>query len=140
MSQFVTMQTQIRDREMLLKALRAMGYRPVEGERVMKDWLGSTSQRQRAEIVIPRLQLGLVSNDLGFRQENGIWTMVISRYDMNTRKGRQFQKQVEELEREFRRQYALQTVMEKSEEQGFNVVEQQEQEDGTIRVVVRRWS
>lgn len=139
MSQFVTMRTKIREPQVLLRALRRMGYEPIDEERLLEDWRGSTSQGQRAQIIVPRSQLGEASNDLGFRLEDGTWTLVISEYDTRAARGREFRRQVAEIEREVVRHYALETVVEKSREQGFHVVEQQEQEDGTIRVVVRRW-
>ncbi|MBC8231068.1 DUF1257 domain-containing protein [bacterium] len=33
----------------------------------------------------------------------------------------------------------MKTILEQTQKQGFNVVEQKQEEDGAIRLVVRRW-
>jgi hypothetical protein len=37
-------------------------------------------------------------------------------------------------------EYAERTILEKTKNEGFSIVERCEEEDGTIRIVVRRWT
>ncbi len=136
MSHFTRMRTKIRDRQTLTRCLEEMGHQVQEG--------GTIRGYQGREKVDLRVTTGR-GYEIGFRRTgDGSYELIADWWGVRGTSQAQFtrelQQQFEEVQREVRRQYALQTVLEKSREQGFNVVEQQEQEDGTIRVVVRRWA
>jgi len=44
-----------------------------------------------------------------------------------------------EAQKQIKKQYAYQATLQKLKEQGYEVVEQEESEDGSMRLVARRW-
>ncbi len=68
--------------------------------------------------------------DLGFRKEGNTYEMVADWYGIHNIDQDAFLNKVQQ-------RYAYQAVMERMKEQGFEVVEEQD-EDNTIRLTVRR--
>jgi len=54
-------------------------------------------------------------------------------------KFQEIQKEIEDMERQVRREYALQSTLKELQKQGFQVVERQVQSDGTVKILARRW-
>jgi len=54
-------------------------------------------------------------------------------------KFQEIQKEIEEMERQVRREYALQSTLKELQQKGFQVVEKQVQPDGTVKISARRW-
>jgi hypothetical protein len=136
MSHFTRLRTTIKDREVLERCLEEMGYDVLEGGRI-----SGFSGRRRVDLRVP-VRRGY---EIGFKQaQDGTYEVIADWWGVEgTNSGdfsRRLERQFEDIQREVRRQYALETVLEKSREQGFDVVEQQHREDGSIRVVVRRWA
>lgn len=100
MSAYSQVQTQFTDPELLVEALRELGYNPVVsigkpqplrgigGDYRTRDGQGHTRNAADAmtgEIIIPRSQVGGASNEVGFsRGADGKYTAIISAYDSHT--------------------------------------------------------
>ncbi|MEV6109302.1 DUF1257 domain-containing protein [Streptomyces sp. NPDC051940] len=124
MSHFTRVRTRFTDRELLLTALADVGHpdaevheRPV---RLRNTW-GNSSE---AEIVVRAPQA-----DFGFtRADDGSYALVADGYALRTDAFRQ------RLARAYGHAAALRYAM----EQGFEVTEDAEQQDGTRRLMLRR--
>jgi hypothetical protein len=132
-SHFTTLRTQITDTDALVAALADMGYDEVEVHdeaQPLIGYLGDT-RRQRAHVIVRRRHVGRVSNDIGFeRQADGHFTAVISDYD-RPRHGEAW------LARLTAR-HAYHAAATTLAAQGFDLVDEQTDRDGTVRLVLRR--
>ena len=133
MSHFTRLQTKIKEVEPLVAALADVGYPTVEvhEEAVpLRGWLGDRRQQQ-AHVVVRRRHVGRLSNDIGFeRQADGTFQAWISDYDRH----RHDQKWLRRLEA----RYAYHATRQTLARQGFSVVGEEQEADGTIRLVLRR--
>lgn len=83
MSAYTQVKCDFRDKGILVEALREIGYQPHLFDMAvqLEDYVGKL-RPQRAEIVIPRRQVGGSANDVGFaKQADGSYIAVISEYD-----------------------------------------------------------
>jgi hypothetical protein len=82
-SRYEELQTKITEKPFLIEALQELGYQPdvcPEG-RFLVGYRGDQRQ-ERAQVIIPRRQLGCASNDIGFaRDSTGVFRALISEYD-----------------------------------------------------------
>ena len=122
MSHFTKIKVEIRDEGCLLKALEDLGYE----YRKDADIRGFGGQRMRVDIALP-MEGGY---DIGFRRKGDGFEMVADLWGLKVDKD-EFLKQVQQ-------RYAYHTVLEQAKTQGFTVVEEQELEDGSIRLVCER--
>tara|TARA_B100000614_G_scaffold262909_1_gene300890 strand:+ start:399241 stop:399651 length:411 start_codon:yes stop_codon:yes gene_type:complete len=132
MSEFHTVQTEfLQDNEgALIKALQDIGYEPIVYEdAVHLEGYRGDKREQKAHIVIPRKQISNASNDIGFeRLENGKYRLHVSEFDETG-----WKKQSEKLV-----QYYGKAVVESiAESSDYSMVEEVEDEDGTIRIRMR---
>lgn len=84
MSAYSEVVTQFSDGELLLEALQEMGFQPRNciGKPEQLEGYKGDKRQQRADIIIPRRQVGGASNDIGFtRGPDGKYGAVISDYD-----------------------------------------------------------
>src|SRR4051794_35446282 len=84
MSHFTRIQTRITDQESLLEALADVGYDQVHVHETAVPLQGfrGDDRAQLAHIVIPRKQVGFLSNDIGFeRLSDGTFQAWISEFD-----------------------------------------------------------
>lgn len=125
MSHFTQVATKLANRETLLRALRELGYE-VEEAALIRGYRG---QETKADIAI-RLKRGY---DVGLcLNSDGTYSFIADWFGVEGVTQEQFINNVQ-------RQYALATVMDQASRRGFNLVEQQKGEDGSIKIVVRRW-
>ncbi len=129
MSHFSTVKTELRDRGALLEALSDLGYDPREGELPVRGYRG---QSELAQVAISQPN----GADIGFR-----FNASQERYELVTDLDlwRQ-QVPVERFLAQLTQRYALRTVLAASLDEGFQVTEQANQADGSIELVVTRWS
>ena len=82
MSEYHIVTIDLNDRNKIIKALKEMKYKPLvyAEPRRLKGWKGKVRE-QKAEIIIPREQVGQVSNDIGFELKDGKYILHISEYD-----------------------------------------------------------
>jgi len=134
MSAYTTLQTQLISARHLQRALKDVGFTEVElhegNPQPLVGFLGE-GRDQRAEVIIRRRYLGAGSNDIGFvRNEQGRLTALISDFDR-----KRFD--APWLIRVHQR-YAYHVAKEQMEQQGFDLVEEEVDENNTIRLVLRR--
>jgi Protein of unknown function (DUF1257) len=122
MSHFTRVRTQLRDLETVRQALTKLGYSVHSGE-----VRGYASARTTADLVVE------VGNgyDVGFRYDGKAVTMVGDFWGLKVKP--------EEFIGKVTQQYAYLTVMSQAANQGWQVVGEEQQSDGSIKLVVERW-
>ena len=128
MSHFSTVKTQLRKKEFLKQALIDLGYVPNEGENLVRGYRGQTVKAQ----MIVEMSKGA---DIGFR-----WNESSKSYELVT--DLDLWKQPIPVERflaQVTQRYALNTVLDSTAQEGFQISEQKENLDGSIELVVTRW-
>ncbi len=127
MSHFSQIKTQIRNIESLKDALTGLGIDWKPGPQEVRGYHGQTHP---AEIAIEQEN----GYDIGFRWNGKEYELVADlqywQQDLS----------VDGFLRQVTQRYAYQTVVKETARVGFQVAEQQEQKDGSIRLVVQRWS
>ncbi len=127
MSHFSTIKTQIRNLTSLKSALNDLGIDWKEGPRSVRGYRGQTSN---AEVVVEQEN----NYDIGFSWNGKEYELVADlQYWQQPLTVDGFLKRVTQS-------YAYHTVVEETNKQGFAISEQQKNEDGSIRLVVQRWS
>ncbi|TVQ42789.1 MAG: DUF1257 domain-containing protein [Gloeocapsa sp. DLM2.Bin57] len=127
MSHFSNIKTKIRNLNYLTTALNDLGIEWQPGPSQVRGYQGQT---HNAEVVIPQAN----NYDLGFSWNGQEYELVT---DL------QYWQQpltVEGFLRQVTQRYAYHTVVNESSKQGFQLAEQQKNQDGSIRLVVQRWS
>jgi hypothetical protein len=127
MSHFSNIKTQIRNLTSLKAALNDLGIDWQEGDRPVRGYQGQT---RTAQIVVAQEN----NYDIGFSWNGPEYELIA---DL------QYWQQpltVEGFLRKVSQGYAYHTVINESSQQGFQVSEQQKNADGSIRLVVQRWS
>ena len=125
MSHFTTIKTRLAEKEPLLKALRDLGYEPVEGPVEIR---GYEEGRRRIEIKIASPN---PDYDIGFQRKDGFYECVADWFGL-----RDFNQ--EKFLAELTRRYAYHAARAKLEEQGFTLAEEETTKDGRIHLVLRR--
>lgn len=127
MSHFSNIKTQIRNLTSLESALTDLGVDWKAGPRSVRGYKGQT---RNAEVVIEQEN----DYDIGFSWNGTEYELVA---DL------QYWKQAWSVDGFINRvtqRYAYHAVVQETAKQGFQVAEQQKNEDGSIRLVVQRWS
>lgn len=134
MSHFTTIKTQVTEDKALLKALSDLGFCNVEHHECPQRLYGYQGdiRPEAAEIVIRRQFVGTASNDIGFKRgSDGTFAAIISEFDRNMYSQAWLEKLLQ--------RYAYHATVQKLvEEQGFSLVEEEQQETGAIHLVLRR--
>ncbi|AKG22282.1 DUF1257 domain-containing protein [Calothrix sp. 336/3] len=127
MSHFSQIKTQIRNLESLKDALSDLGVDWKQGPREVRGYRGQT---HAAEVTIEQDN----GYDVGFKWNGKEYELVadLQYWQQNL--------SVEGFLRQVTQRYAYHTVVKESTRAGFQVAEQQNHEDGSIRLVVQRWS
>ena len=128
MSHFSTVRTKLRKRKPLLQALHNLGYLPEEGQQLVRGYRGQTV---KAELAVKMSKGG----DIGFR-----WNEQSNAYELVT--DLDLWKQDVPIDRflaKLTQQYALNTVLKATADEGFEVEKQANNLDGSIELVVTRW-
>ncbi len=84
MSSYAEVKTNFNDGELLIKALETVGYNAENHIGAPINLIGyhGDMRKDKADIVVPRKQIGSASNDIGFRrQDDGTYKAIISDYD-----------------------------------------------------------
>lgn len=127
MSHFSQIKTQIRNLTSLQAALTDMGIDWKSGTREVRGYRGQTHQ---AQVTIEQDN----GFDIGFAWNGNEYELVA---DL------QYWEQkwtVNRFINEVSQRYAYQTVVSETTKQGFQIAEQQKNDDGSIRVVLQRWA
>ncbi len=124
MSHFTRIKTQLRDVETVKRALGDLGYEVVENGIVH----GYGGQKLDAELVV---ETGS-KYDIGFRREGEQLAMVADFWGLHIDRQR-FLNDVSQ-------RYAYLTVCEQAQARGWQIAEEVNQKDGSIRLVMQRWA
>jgi hypothetical protein len=127
MSHFSQIKTQIRDLSSLQTALTDLGIAWKSGPQTVRGYQGQT---YNAEVVIEQDN----GYDIGFSQNQNHYELVADLQYWNQPLS------VEGFLKQVTQRYAYQTVLKETTRQGFELTEQQQQQDGSIRLVLQRWS
>lgn len=127
MSHFSNIKTKIRNLNSLKAALKDLNVDWKDGSGTVRGYKGQTHE---AEVVIEQSN----NYDFGFCWNGSEYELVA---DL------QYWQQpltVDGFLRQVTQRYAYHTVVESTTAQGFSIAEQSNHEDGSIRLVVQRWS
>lgn len=127
MSHFSQIKTQIRDLTSLQAALTDLGVDWKAGPQAVRGYRGQT---QNAEVAIEQDN----GYDIGFKWNGHEYELVADlQYWKQTLSVDGFLNRVTQ-------RYAYHTVLSETTKQGFQVAEQHQNQDGSIRVVLQRWN
>jgi hypothetical protein len=131
MSHFSRIRTTFRHRGALIQCMQELGY-TVETDTTIRGYHG----QHNVDIAVKKSG----GYGLGFvRNPDGTYDLVADWYGVA---GKGEQKIAEELKRQaetIQKEYAKKIVLEQTVADGFELVSETEEQDGTVRIVVRRW-
>ena len=128
MSHFSTIKTQLKDAEPLIKALNNLGYMINQEEKFVKGY--------RGKFTAVDISINLPGDTkVGFKWENNsnAYELVT---DLDLWK---FDLPVERFISKVTQMYAYETIISKTKEDGYQIVEQKNQNDGSIELVLTKW-
>ena len=128
MSHFSTIKTQLKDAESLIKALNNLGYITNKEEKFVKGYKG--------KFTAVDISMNLPGNTkVGFKWDNNsnAYELVT---DLDLWK---FEIPVERFISKVTQMYAYETIISKTKEDGYQIVEQKNQNDGSIELVLTKW-
>lgn len=132
MSHFTRVRTTLRDPQVLAAALNAVGYSRVEVHDSPEQLRGWGAQRARAEVIVRREHIdGHVYGDFGFaRAADGAFEAVMDDMD-RSRNGPGWLTRLT-------RAYGHAAALKYAREHGYEVVTDEQEQDGTRRLTLRR--
>ena len=125
MSHFTKIKTRLIKKELLIKALLELGYNVNDGKVYIR---GYNSQETEVDVMI---STGNKGYDIGFKKEGDSYNLIADWYGIKDIQPETFLKQVQQ-------KYAYHAVRERMEEQGFELIEEENEEDNTIHLTLRR--
>jgi hypothetical protein len=131
MSHFSRIKTRIKNREILIQCLQEMGY-AIQIGGSLKGY-----QHERSVDLAIQLEKGY---GVGFaRGSDDSYDIVADWWGVKTGVKNHLIKNLEARVCQIQQEYALKTVLEKTHQQGYSLVDKQVDGDGRIRIVLRRW-
>lgn len=130
MSHYTDVETEFKDKDCLVKALKDLGYNPEVGENLPLYGYQGDMRPQRANIVVRRHEVGRASNDVGFVFDKaaGCYRQLVSEFD--ARQGRLTLAQIKKA-------YAPHKVLKLMKVNRFRVVTRKEK-NGEVKILARR--
>ena len=128
MSHFSTIKTKLKEAEPLIKALKNLGYVINQEEKFVKGY--------RGKFTAVDISMNLPGDTkVGFKWENqsNAYELVT---DLDLWK---FELPVERFISKVTQMYAYHTIISKTKEDGYQIVEQKNQNDGSIELVLTKW-
>ena len=128
MSHFSKIRTKITKKEPLIKALNQLGYTIDLEEKFVKGYKG--------QFTAVDISLELPSDTkLGFK-----WSEISHSYELVTDIDLwKFELPIERFISKVTQMYAYHTIISKTEEDGYQIVEQKNKNDGSIELVLTKW-
>ena len=128
MSHFSTIKTQLKEAEPLIKALKNLGYTLNQEEKFIKGY--------RGKYTAVDISMNLPSDTkVGFK-----WDKNSNAYELVTDLDLwKFEIPVERFISKVTQMYAYHTIISKTNEDGYQVVEQKNKNDGSIELVLTKW-
>jgi len=128
MSHFSTIKTQLKDAKPLIKALNNLGYIINQEEKFVKGY--------RGKFTAVDISMNLPGNTkVGFKWDNNSNVYELFT-DLDLWK---FEIPVERFISKVTQMYAYQTIISKTQEDGYQIVEQKNKNDGSIELVLTKW-
>ena len=128
MSHFSTIKTQLKDAEPLINALNNLGYIINQEEKFIKGYRGKYTAVD-ISMSLPR------DTKVGFKWDNNSNSYELVT-DLDLWK---FELPVERFISKVTQMYAYETIISKTKEDGYQIVEQKNQNDGSIELVLTKW-
>ena len=128
MSHFSTIKTQLREEEPLIKAINNLGYIINQEEKFIKGYRGKISSVD-ISINLPG------ETKVGFKWDNNSNSYELVT-DLDLWK---FDLPVERFISKVTQMYAYQTIISKTKEDGYQIVEEKSKNDGSIELVLTKW-
>ena len=128
MSHFSTIKTKLKEAEPLIKALNNLGYTINKEEKFVKGY--------RGKFTAVDISMNLPGDTkVGFKWDNNsnAYELVT---DLDLWK---FEIPVERFISKVTQMYAYQTIISKTKEDGYQIVEQKNKNDGSIELVLTKW-
>ena len=128
MSHFSTIKTHLREIEPLIKALDHLGYDPDTTNKYVKGFNGKSTGVD-ISMVLPK------DTKVGFK-----WDSHSNSYELVTDLDLwKYQLPVERFVSKVTQMYAYHTIISKTKEDGYQIVEQKNENDGSIELVLTKW-
>ncbi len=128
MSHFSTIKTKLKEADPLIKALNNLGYIINQEEKFVKGY--------RGKFTAVDISMNLPNDTkVGFKWDNNSSTYELVT-DLDLWK---FELPVERFISKVTQMYAYQTIISKTKEDGYQIVEQKNQNDGSIELVLTKW-
>ena len=128
MSHFSTIKTQLKEAEPLIDALNNLGYLVNQEEKLVKGYQGRS--------ISVDISMNLPGDtNVGFKWDNNSKAYELVT-DLDLWK---FEIPVERFISKVTQMYAYQTIISKTKEDGYQIVEEKNKNDGSIELVVTRW-
>ena len=128
MSHFSTIKTQLKESNSLIKALNQLGYEINQEEKFVKGFKGKFTAVD-ISMDLPK------DTKVGFK-----WNTNSNSYELVTDLDLwKFDLPVERFISKVTQMYAYQTIIAKTEEDGYQIVEEKNQIDGSIELVLTKW-
>ena len=128
MSHFSTIKTQLIEADPLIKALNNLGYSINREEKFVKGY--------RGKFTAVDISMNLPGDTkVGFK-----WDKISNTYELVTDLDLwKFEIPVERFISKVTQMYAYQTIISKTKDEGYQVVEQKNKNDGSIELVLTKW-
>ena len=128
MSHFSTIKTQLKEVDLLVKALNELGYNINHDQKFIKGFQGQFTAVDLS-IDLPK------DTKVGFK-----WDKSSKTYELVTDLDLwNFNIPIERFISKVTQMYAYHTIISKTEEDGYQLVEQKNKNDGSIELVLTRW-
>ena len=128
MSHFSTIKTQLREAEPLIKAINSLGYSINQEEKFIKGY--------RGKYTAVDISMNLPGDTkVGFK-----WNNSSNAYELVTDLDLwKFDIPVERFVSKITQMYAYETIISKTKNDGYQIVEQNNKNDGSIELVLTKW-
>ena len=128
MSHFSTIKTQLKKAKPLIQALNNLGYQIIQEEKFIKGYKG--------KFTAVDISMNLPGDTkVGFK-----WDKNSNAYELVTDLDLwKFDLPVERFISKVTQMYAYQTIISKTKEDGYQIVEQKNKNDGSIELVLTKW-
>ena len=128
MSHFSTIKTQLKESGPLIKDLKNLGYQIIQEEKFVKGYKG--------KFTAVDISMNLpCDTKVGFKGDNNSNAYeLVTDLDLWS-----FDIPVERFISKVTQMYAYQTIISKTEEDGYQIVEQKNKNDGSIELVLTKW-
>jgi len=128
MSHFSTIKTELKEAEPLIKAINSLGYSINQEEKFIKGY--------RSKFTAVDISMNLPGDTkVGFK-----WNHQSNAYELVTDLDLwKFDIPVERFISKVTQMYAYQTIISKTKDDGYQIVEQKNKNDGSIELVLTKW-